>query len=380
MKEFDNFFERNSITPSDKNIFDKFSNFKENKDNKDDCSTQFQDFSNAFKEFKIPEYQHYPNSSSENLFSYHEIQTFSELENEEKNSELLINSHENTQNESFWRLDYPINDTFESGGTSMEIKLNSNPSIEFGKLSEGIINQIENKNEQADNSRNNKFIGKKKKLFKVIYPIDFNIFHRGEFGKYPRNLINSILNKNRKYIKFVISDNEKNLQKIPSNKNETRKNNSDNIRKKIKARFIKKLKNTINDRLKIAKSKKYFQLLPQKFISNVSRKENRGVLELTFKDIFSKKFYDEENKDKADIKKYNDNISVLHYLDHHKDISEKSNYVVFKNMKYYQIYEEYINSREFEIEIINLKRDKENSKYIENYIKLAYDLNDFFYQ
>jgi hypothetical protein len=231
-------------------------------------------------------------------------------------------------------LDYPINDTFESGGTSMEIKLNSNPSIEFNKFSEEIINQIENKNEQADISRNNKFIGKKRKLFKVIYQIDFNIFHRGEFGKYPRNLINSILNKNRKYIKFVISENEKNLQKMPGNKNETRKNNSDNIRKKIKARFIKKLKNTINDRLKIAKSKKYFQLLPQKFISNVSRKENRGVLELIFKDIFSKKFYDEENRDKADIKKYN----------------------------------------------VNLKRDKENSKYIENYIKLVYDLNDFFYQ
>ena len=47
-------------------------------------------------------------------------------------------------------------------------------------------------------------------------------------------------------------------------------------------------------------------------------------------------------------------------------------------MTYYQIYEEYLNSKEFEMEISYLKRKNKNGVYIKKYIKLACDLNHFF--
>ena len=53
-------------------------------------------------------------------------------------------------------------------------------------------------------------------------------------------------------------------------------------------------------------------------------------------------------------------------------------------MKYYEIYNEYLNSKEFEEDINKLKK-KENKKahsgnedYIKQYINLALNLNDFF--
>ena len=47
-------------------------------------------------------------------------------------------------------------------------------------------------------------------------------------------------------------------------------------------------------------------------------------------------------------------------------------------MKFTQIFNEYLKSKEFEIEIASLKREKENEKYIKDYIIKASDLIDFF--
>ena len=108
---------------------------------------------------------------------------------------------------------------------------------------------------------------------------------------------------------------------------------------------------------------------------------NRDALHLSFKEIFSKNFSESIKENDVNMKKYYYNISVLDYLEKNKDISEKSNYNIFKDMKYYQIFEEYLNSKEFEIEISCLRREKGvDDKYIKKYIKLAYTLNDFFCQ
>ena len=53
-----------------------------------------------------------------------------------------------------------------------------------------------------------------------------------------------------------------------------RKYKSDDIRKKIKVRFHKVLKNKINESLKNAGSTELFSFLPQFFISNISKKFN----------------------------------------------------------------------------------------------------------
>ena len=65
-----------------------------------------------------------------------------------------------------------------------------------------------------------------------------------------------------------------------------RKFKSDDIRKKIKSRFHKTLKNIINANLKKAGSKKFFDFLPQCFIGNISKKVNSECLELTYKELF----------------------------------------------------------------------------------------------
>ena len=46
-------------------------------------------------------------------------------------------------------------------------------------------------------------------------------------------------------------------------------------------------------------------------------------------------------------------------------------------MKYYEVFNEYLNSKEFEKEILKLKK-KEDDIYIKKYITIAINLVDFF--
>ena len=215
---------------------------------------------------------------------------------------------------------------------------------------------------------------KKRNLFRITHPDKFIIFNPGDYDHSIRQFINKIISEEKKS-KTPSFSKEKRRKTILY-----RKYNADNIRKKIKSRFLKSLKNTINYKLKLAGSKKTFNFLQYKFGSNVTKKINKEVLNLTFKEIISKNFCDSEKEDDVNMKKYYDNLSVLKYLERKTEICEKSNYNIFKDMKYYEIFEEYLNSKEFEIEIGNLRKEKlnDNDKYIQKYIKLAYGLNDFF--
>ena len=156
-----------------------------------------------------------------------------------------------------------------------------------------------------------------------------------------------------------------------------RKYNADNIRKKIKARFLKYLKNNINERLKRAGSKYFFTFLPQNFICNVGKNINRGALNLTLEEVFTKILYEKEKEINSALEKYNHNQKVLNYLKNNKIISESSNFHIFKDIKFYEIYYEYLKSNEFEIEINRLK-SKEDFEYIKLYIQLADNLINFF--
>ena len=228
------------------------------------------------------------------------------------------------------------------------------------------------------------FLGKKRNLFKIDYPRKYSIFQCGEFNETARNLINAIYeeisqNDSQENEKGPIpkSGNKKNWRKKILNV-EKRKENADNIRKKIKSRFLKVLRNTVNEKLKLAKSKKFFKNLPQIFISNVSREKNKPMLNLSFKDLFSKNFCEEEKTKESDLANFYHNISVFEYLEQNYEISEKSNFNNYKNMTLYQIYDEYLKSKEFEMEIASLKKEKESEKYIKNYIIKACSLMEFF--
>ena len=153
-----------------------------------------------------------------------------------------------------------------------------------------------------------------------------------------------------------------NTKKKKAKNIEHRKDNADNKRKKIKVNFHNTLQIAINEKLKRAGSKYLFKALPASFKSNVTKENNRAILDLPLKEILLK------NKN---------NKFVLEYLENNCNISEKSNFNKIKNMKYYEIYNEYLLSKEFKLVISSLKQ-KENDKYISNYICKANHLINFF--
>jgi hypothetical protein len=228
------------------------------------------------------------------------------------------------------------------------------------------------------------FLGKKRVLFEDYSPKDYSIFNYGEKNDYSKQIINEVLNEileldNKKMREMMNGEHQKKVYKKRKNIPK-RKDNSDNIRKKVKSRFLKVLKNVINEKLKLAGSKKFFNFLPQTFVSNVSKDKNKDMFDSTFKDIFTRNFCEDKDGNQPDVKKYHHNLSVIEYLEKNKEIAEKSNYNNFKNMKFYQIFYEYLKSKEFELEIVSLKMERENEKYIREYIFKACNFIEFLFQ
>ena len=162
-----------------------------------------------------------------------------------------------------------------------------------------------------------------------------------------------------------------------------RKYKPDDIRKKIKARFHKSIKNIINDNLRKAGSKKLFTYLPQVFISSITKEKNRSVLNLSFREILQKDFVSEADNKKyknrnVDIAKYKRNISVLEYLDNNPEICQNSGFDIISNMKYADLLDEYFKSEEFEKAICKLREENEDEEYIKEYILKSKSYLHFF--
>ena len=240
----------------------------------------------------------------------------------------------------------------------------------------------------------------KSNKFRVYSFNDFNLFHPGgniEYYKQIKEEINEqVFNQleednnkssiNPSKFKIYKARNKKNKKK-PKEKRK-RKDKPDDVRKKIKARFLKTTKNRINQMLKIAKSKEFFDLLPQCFICNISKLKNKPIIDMKFKELMSQKFYedDEKKKDKIflnkktnpDKKKYENNVKVLKYLEDNYEICRKSNFNVIGNMTFKDLFKEYLKSEEFEKEIEKLKDEKNNDNYIKDYIIKAYGFINYF--
>lgn len=162
-----------------------------------------------------------------------------------------------------------------------------------------------------------------------------------------------------------------------------RKFKSDDMRKKIKSRFHKTLKNIINDSLKAAGSLKFFDFLPQCFIGNIAKKINTQSLELTYENLLLTDFSLELSKDKpdknsTDYKKFLKNKQVIEYLENHKEISKNSGFDIIKNKKYKDLMRMYFSSKEFEDSILRLKQENEDREYICEYIYRAKNYIQFY--
>ena len=160
-----------------------------------------------------------------------------------------------------------------------------------------------------------------------------------------------------------------------------RKYKPDDIRKKIKVRFHKKIKNIINENLKKAGSNELFSFIPQFFIGNISKKFNNQYMNATYEELLSINFADFQkeyfNKE-CDYKQWEKNKKTLEYLNNNPEISAISGFDKVKKMKYKDIINAYFSSTEFENSIEQLKKEKESDEYIQEYIFLSSNYIEYF--
>ena len=159
-----------------------------------------------------------------------------------------------------------------------------------------------------------------------------------------------------------------------------RKFKPDDIRKKIKARFHKVIKNIINTKLKKVGAKKLFDFFPQSFITNITIQLNNKALNLTYEKLIEKDYISKIKlkKRNTDLEKYAKNMDVLNYLKENPEICVNSEFEKIKNMKYIDILKAYFSSMEFEESIIELYYKKEKIDYIEEYVNKALTYVNFF--
>jgi len=191
-------------------------------------------------------------------------------------------------------------------------------------------------------------------------------------------------NKLKQYMNTIFRTNTYVIDSNGNKKKEKkkRKYKPDDIRKKIKVRFHKQIKNIINENLKKAGSTKLFSFLPQYFISNISKKFNNQYMNETYENLlsidFTKGQKDYPNKE-CDKNQYEKNKETLEYLKQNPEISKNSGFDVVKKKKYREIFKAYFASAEFEKSIETLKEEEdENAEYIQEYFLLAKNYIEYF--
>ena len=164
---------------------------------------------------------------------------------------------------------------------------------------------------------------------------------------------------------------EKFCQKKRYHEKRRRFENHDNIRKKIKRAFLNKgIIEKMNTILKNNGSDSIFEKFQQHFVSNVTKKTIKQLLNMTLEEIFKKK----ELYQKSELKYFYHNLNLVKSI----EIQENKELKNILNKKYYQIYEEYLNSKEFLIDEINRLTNQNMGKdYIERYKYLAKNFIEF---
>ena len=148
--------------------------------------------------------------------------------------------------------------------------------------------------------------------------------------------------------------------------------NRDNIRKKIKRGFLNNvLLKKINRILKRNDCKLNFEKFSQKFVGDVSKKGNEDIIHMTLLQIIKKK----ELYSEKDLNSYQNNLNIVDA----KENKENGLFQEMLNKTFEELFEEYLNSKEFKVdEIKRLKRKGMKKDYIKKYICLAKNFVKFF--
>ena len=254
-----------------------------------------------------------------------------------------------TQGEKFSFLNFDFSKSFNPSLTKRN-SVNSFEENDKDKKSNKVMFKVKSMNAQN-----------KKQIFKVNYPDKVSLFTNTEKDNIPDEV------KEKKMVKEIIK----------RKKRRPRKENKDNIRRKIKRGFlntgvIKKL----NQKLKNIGSNLYFMRFPQSFVSDIYRKTNKEVVNMTLAEIFVNKEIN-TSKNRPDLNNYYHNLKVVNS----DEIKKNEEMQKILNMKYCDLFEDYINSDEFKIDEINrLKRKNMNEEFINRYINVSKTFIKFFRQ
>ena len=193
--------------------------------------------------------------------------------------------------------------------------------------------------------------------------------------KLPSDIIQNIKKPNSKSPKFEthycfnpkLKNNEKGIKnkKLPTflttNINTKRKRDKDNITKKIKTKFFGSLKKVLKDKIEIKnkrnknKDKKAFKFIPQKFITNIKKENNKTFWEETLLEFCEEK-----------LEKGNKALELIK--------EDKIGEIKFKDL-----YNDYLNSQEFEDDLQKIKSEKNaDQNYIDDYVNNAKDFINYF--
>ena len=184
----------------------------------------------------------------------------------------------------------------------------------------------------------------------------------------------SLFTKTKVDITINESDEKEESQNFLKQKRlKSRKENKDNIRKKIKRAFLNNiLCEKLNNKLRMISSNQYFTKFPQFFASDVDRKRNKIIFDMTLQEIFENSelyIYEDENG----YENYLNNLEVVEKI--------KNNNILKKILSktFRELYGEFLDSDEFNIDEINrLKKSKMENDYIRRYKDIAKDLINFF--
>ena len=157
---------------------------------------------------------------------------------------------------------------------------------------------------------------------------------------------NNLFGDNKEYEAIVIGNNMTNKK----TNLKARKNMQDNMRKKIKSNFYKELKKIVNVKYKDLK-------FSQKMIINVAKEENKNNLTSSLRDVLI-------------AQKIKENDDILN------NISAEDDNIFNKKIKY--LFNEYLNSAQFQDSIKNLVDEGELFDYIHKYIQVAENYISFF--
>ena len=207
---------------------------------------------------------------------------------------------------------------------------------------------------------------------------DPNIYYH-TFGKIDNKNSNLLSSKECSLFEIDINNHDKPKKNsnfrnnIRHKERKSRYFNNDNIRRIIKRRFFNTyLKKALNKKMKKLGYKKSFRNFPQKLVSEITKKKNKELMYMTLFQIFEKN----DSYTNRDLINFEYNLNIVKKIKN----DEKAEMNLIMNKKFYELFEEYINSDEFKKEIERLNSKHNENFYLQRYEFLAQTFVRFYWQ